>query len=146
MAGEIPFWKGKDAKLIFSFLEDKLIVDHVDFEVTREGEEIADPVCGEDRDRLDFVTTHYDVVFNAMQQKTDQIKAFIKEQKAKDARTLPKGSSVGILIFPNDGTVAAFQCRGYVLGKWKFGYGGRKERNKLAIPGRCQYFDDLPTV
>jgi hypothetical protein len=140
------FWKGKDVKLLISFREAKLIVNHSDMEVTRKGEEIADGVCGEDRDRLDFVTSHFDVSINGWQEKLDAIAAFITEQKAKDARELPKQSSVGILIFPEDGTQAAFQCREYILGEWKMGWGGRKERNKLTMPGRCRYFDALKTV
>lgn len=146
MAGEIPFWKGKDAKLVISFLEDKLIVDHTDWQVTREGDEIEDDICGEDRARLDFVTSHFSVEINAMQQQVDMMKAFIKEQKAKDLRSIPKQSNIAILIFPNSGTQAAFQMREYVLGKWKVGYSARKERNKVAMPGRCRYFDALPTL
>jgi hypothetical protein len=143
---EIPFWKGKDAKLVITFLAEKLIIDHTDWQVTREGDEIEDDICGEDRARLDFVTSHFGVEINAMQQNVDLMKAFIKEQKAKDLRSIPKDSSIGILIFPNNGTQAAFQMRNYVLGKWKAGYSGRKERNKVAMPGRCRYFDELPTL
>jgi hypothetical protein len=143
---EIPFWAGKNAKLLFSFLQATLVVDYVDIELTREGQEVADPVCGEDRDRLQFITTHYDVTINAMQQKTDLINRFMAEQDALDARTLPAPSAVGILIYPNDGSQAAYQCQGYILGKWKLGIGGRTERNKMAIPGRCRYVKSLPTV
>lgn len=146
MAGEIPYWKGKDAKLVFTFVGSKITIEHTDLQITREGDEIEDDICGEDRARLDFVTSHYGVEINAMQQQVDLVKAFIAEQKAKDLRSIPKGSALGILIYPNNGTQAAFQCRGYVLGKWKFGYGGRKERNKVSLPGRCQYFDVLPTL
>jgi len=143
---EIPFWKGKDAKLLFIFEANKLLVDHVDFEVGIEGDDIEDDVCGEDRARLDFVASHYSVVLNAMQTKTDQITAFINSQKTRDQRAVPKISSMGILIYPNNGTQAAFQCRDYILGKWKMKWSGRKARNSLAIPGRCKYFDVLPTL
>lgn len=143
---EIPFWKGKDVNLLVTFIGEKLLIDHVDLEITREGEEIQDDICGEDRSRLDFVTDYFGVVINAKQQKTDLIKAFVAEQKSRDAREIPKGSAIGILIKPNDATLAAFQCREYILGKWKFGYSSRKERNKVSLPGRCRYIDPVPTI
>ena len=146
MAGEIPFWKGKDAKLVVSFLEEKIIVDHTDWKVKRQGEAIADDICGEDRSRLDYVTNFFAVEINAMQQKVDLMKAFIKEQKAKDLRSIPKQSNIAILIFPNNGTQAAFQMREYTLDDWEVGYSSRKERNKVSMPGRCRYFDELPTL
>lgn len=140
------FWKGKDAKLLISFREEKLIINHSDFEVTRKGEAVADGVCGEDRDRLDYVTTHFDVSINAWQEDLKAIVQFVAEQKAKDIREIPKQSSIGILIFPENLTTAAFQCREYTLDDWSMGWSGRKERNKLKMPGRCRYFDVLPTV
>jgi hypothetical protein len=141
-----PLWKGKDSKLLFTFLDAKLPIDNVDWEVAAVGEEIEDDICGEDRSRLDYVLSHHTLVINAMQQKVDLIKAFIKQQKQRDARSLPGNSAVGILIYMNDSTVAAYQCREYILGNWKFGAGGRKERNKASLPGRFRYFDELQTI
>lgn len=143
---EIPFWAGKNAKLLFSFMQETCVLDWVDIEFTREGVEVADPICGEDRDRLQFIITHYDVTINAMQQKVDLLTRFLAEQEALDNHTLPKSSAIGILIYPMDGTQAAFQCQGYILGKWKMNIGGRSERNKIAIPGRCQFIKALPTL
>lgn len=144
--GDIPFWAGKNTKLLFSFMAATLVVDYVDIEIAREGTEVADPICGEDRDRLQFITSHYGVTINAMQQQTDLLNKFIAEQDQLDSRTLQKGSAVGILIFPNNGTQAAYQCQQYQLDKWKMNIGGRSERNKMSIPGRCRYFKKLPVV
>lgn len=140
------FWKGKDAKLLITFREDKLVINHTDFKVTRKGEAVADDICGEDRSRLEFVTTHFDVVISAMQEDLKAMAAFVAEQKSLDAREIIKQSTVGILIFPEDGTVAAFQCREYTLDEWEMSWSGIKTRNKLQMPGRCRYFDVLPTV
>jgi len=144
--GDIPFWAGKNAKLVFTFMDATLVVDYTDIEISREGTEVADPICGEDRDRLQFITSHYGVTINAQQQQTDLIKKFIKEQEQLDARNLLKGSSVIILIFPNNGTFASFQCQQYTLDKWKLNIGGRSERNKMALPGRCRYFREIPAI
>ncbi len=143
---EIPFWKGKDSKILWTFEEKPIRADVVDWEVGIVGEDVEDDICGDDRARLDFVASHYTVVLNAKQQKVDQIKSFIASQKARDARGIPKASSLGFLIFLNDTTKAAFQCREYILGQWKMSGPGRKERNKLSIPGRCRYFDELKTI
>lgn len=144
--GGIPFWSGKDSKLKFFFEDKSLVVDNMEWRVKREGVEAADGVCGEDRDRLQTITNYFSMTVTGKQQKLDAIVAFIEEQTRLDDRVLPKEKAVGILIFPADGTQAAFQCREYTLGLWEFGAKGRTERNDLSVPGRCRYFDSLQTL
>ena len=144
MAGEIPLIKGKDSKFIFLFEESKQLIDAIDWEIGAVGEDIEDDICGEDRTRLDYVASHYTLTINAKMQDAKLLDAFIKSQKARDARSIPKSSSVAILLYLNNGTRASYQCRDYVLGQWKMSVGGRKERNKVSIPGRFRYFDTLP--
>jgi hypothetical protein len=144
--GEIPFWKGKDSKIIFLFEENQLAIDVINWEVERQGVEVQEPVCGEERDRLEFVVTHFRVTIEAKQQELAAMKAFLAHQKNLDARTIPKESVVAFLIYPNNGTRASFSASGYVLDAWKMGAGGRTERNALSIPGRCRYFDEAKTA
>ena len=141
-----PFFKGKDVRIEMLLDEKQLIVLAKSMEVEAVGEEIADDICGEERARLEFVLSHYKVMIEAMQEDLTLMKAFLAHQRLLDARTLPKESGLGFLVYPNDGTRAGFTATDYVLDAWKFSVGGRKDRNSLSIPGRCRYFDEIPTL
>lgn len=146
MAGTnpIPFWSGKDVTLIWFFDEKQVAVDHVDCSFKAEGETANDPIGGEDRDRLQFILTHYSVKLNAQQTKTQLIKALLEHQKMLDARTVPKDSALGFIIRPNDGTRVGYELRSYCVDDWEWNLSpGRTQRNKIAIPGRCQYVDEV---
>src|SRR6478752_7236505 len=110
---ESTFWRGTHSVIIFSFQEKKLVIDITDWEVTREGEEIEDDICGNDRALLGFETSHFSVMLNAKQRKMEAVDAFIEEQKAKDARAIAKQNSVGFIIKPLDGTLQSYQARDY---------------------------------
>jgi hypothetical protein len=137
----LPFWKGKDSTIVF-FLDDKQVkpFDVIDWEIQAQGEKVQDAVCGEDRDRLEFVITHYNISLNLKQQRTEVLDAILEHQNQVDSRALPKPSAVAFILRPNDGTKKSYEARGYCPDDWSAGTEGRVARNKFAMPGRSQYF------
>ena len=141
-----PFWSGKDSRLVVFFGDEQVIFDIISWSVKRVGVKAADPICGEDRDRMQFITNNFDVNIEAKQQKLDALKALMEDQDNDDARALPTEKSVGFLILPNDGTQAGFQAEKFTVDDWELAIASRTDRNALTVPGRCQYFKPLPTL
>jgi len=143
----IPFWKGKDAKVIF-FQDGKQIPVDVDsWSVKPNVTDIADGVCGEERDRLDYEINYYDINLECKQQTTDALEAVLDDGDNQDAHVLPLDKSVAFSLKCNDGTNRAFAAGGDVtIGAWDFSAGGRTERNKFTLPLRSQYFKKIKTT
>jgi hypothetical protein len=146
-----PNIKGKNAKLTFQLSQDNgksknLVIRCTSWELKPNVTEIADGICGEDRDDIDVEINFYEVQFECLVRNTELLSAFLNHQRGRDLKVAMAESAVGILIQPNDGTQAAFQVRKYVLGAWSFGAGGRVERIKVPVPGRALYVDPLPSL
>lgn len=142
----IPFWSGKDSKLKFFFEDKTLVLDVMSWSIKPNVVEAADGICGEDRDRLQTIINFYEVSVEGKQEKLATLKEFLKDQQRLDDRVLAAEKAVGVLIFPLDGTQAAYQCREYTLGAWELSAKSRTDRNALVVPGRCRYFDELKTL
>jgi len=143
----IPFWKGKNAKVLF-FQDGKQITLDVDsWTVKPNVTESNDGVCGEDRDRLQTDVNFFEINLETKQQKLDALDGLLDNIDNNDANVLPLDKSVAFSIKPNDGTSAAYAAGGEVtIGAWDFGTSGRTERNKLTIPLRAQYFKKIGTL
>jgi hypothetical protein len=143
MATPIPFWTGKDVKLILLLEDKKLELPNMSVEVTQLGEDVQDDMNGEDRSRFDTIVDGYAIAIQGKQERCDQVKAFLQAQANRDNRQLPKESSVGFLIYHRDTTRSAFDAREITLGLWAFSWGGRKERNATNVPFKARYFDSV---
>jgi len=141
------FWKGKNSTLIF-MLRGKRVQEFnvVSWQVKREGTEIADPICGQNRDELDFETNYFSITVKVKSRTLKLIRALLAEQANRDAMTTLKDSAMGFVIKPNDGTKGNFQAVGYVMGGWDINVGGRVERNETSLPGRARDFLELPAA
>lgn len=146
MPAPLPYWSGKDSKLKFFFEDKTLLIDVMSWSVKPNVVEAADGVCGELRDRLQTIINFYEVQIEGKQEKMAAIGEFLKEQQRLDDRVIAAEKAVGILIFPLDGTQAAYQCREYTLGAWELSAKARTDRNMLNVPGRCRWFDELKTL
>jgi len=141
----LPFWKGKNSKLIFVLDNAKVVLDVMSWDITRNATEINEGVCGEDRDRLDDETNYFDWSLTVKMQKLDALEAMLEDQENQDQKLIPLVKGVGVLIKPNDGTQKALQAGGEIsIGAWALRVGGRTERNEMTIPLRSQYVKELP--
>lgn len=139
MAGSIPFWTGGKSTVTILFRNKKLLYDVKSWRIKREGTEAADGVCGEDRDRPQFVIGLFSLQLEGFQQKLDALEQMLLEQADIDASTLPKESAVVIKITPNDGSKKVVQCSEYTVDGWEIGASGRTDRNNMTLPGRFRY-------
>lgn len=149
MANRLPFWSGKDLKLLF-LLEvlngppEKLELTSMSLEVTVLGEDVQEDVNGEERARFDTIIDGYGINIQGKQEKCDLLKRFLEVQANRDTRRIPEENVLGIVIYPRDGSRVSFEAREITLGLWAFNVGGRKERNAMTVPLRAAYFDPMP--
>lgn len=142
-----PFWKGKNAKVLFFQDGAQVTLDVLSWSVKPNVTESADGVCGEDRDRLQTDVNFFDINLECMQQDTVGLRTLLKNVDNDDSNVLPLDKSVAFSIKPNDGTSHAFAVGGEVtVGGWEWASPGRVERAKLTIPLRAQYFKPLSTL
>lgn len=143
----IPFWKGKNSKVLFFQDGKQIILDVLSWTCKPNVTDSADGVCGEERDRLQTDANFFEINLECMQQKFEGLDALLDNIENDDAKVLPLDKAVAFSIKPNDGTSAAYEATGEVtVGAWDFGASGRTERNKLTIPLRAQYFKKLGTL
>ena len=145
MATPVPFWAGKDLKLIFTFNNAKLTVLWVSVDVKQVGVDVQDDIGGEDRSRFDTILDGYQITVAGKMEKVKEIERWLEIQAGRDAREMPKESAVGFLVYHRDATRACFQAREVTLGLWGFSVGGRRERNATDIPLKARYFDKVAT-
>lgn len=148
---EKAFIKGKNAKLTFQLAQaggitKSLIIQATSFSIKPNVTEINDGILGNDRDDLDTEINFFEVMLETLVRDTQLFEAFLEHQREKDLKVAMAASAVGLLVQPHDGTQKGFVARGYVLGAWEFGMGGRTERTKVPVPGRCTHIDPLPIL
>lgn len=141
------FWSGKDSRLVF-FQDDEQVADFdvMSWSVKPEGTKANDGVCGEDRDRLQYIINNYAIQIEAKQQTIKLLEAFLEDQANKDARAIDLSKALGFLVYPLNGTQAAFQADEIVLDDWTWAVRGRAERNDISMPLRARYFKALATL
>lgn len=146
MAGNTPFWSGKDAKMVFLMDNKKINIYPKTWDVTEDATIIADDVGGEDRSRLQKIVNFYSWNVEAFQPDLELLAAMLNYDAKLDTRTTPFECGAGIIIYPNNGTKAGFEGRELSIDAWKFtGNPGRTERGMITVPFRTRYFEPVPT-
>jgi hypothetical protein len=142
----VDFWSGKDSRVVLMQDDEQVVLDVLNWSCKPNGVKAADGVCGEDRDRLQFIVNFYELTLSCKQTKTQAIAAFLDAQANLDTGVADLQRGVYMLINPLDGTQGAFQATQVTLDDWDFRAGGRSERNDLNTPLRARYFTPLPTL
>lgn len=139
-----PHAAGKDATLVF-FIDGAPAseFDVKSWEVQRNATEIADGVCGEDRDRLDSITNYYSMDIDCFSRTAKLLDALLGEQANDDANAAPTSKTVSFVLKPRDGSKKGYNAREVALGNWRFGAGGRADRIMTKVPLRARYFDSV---
>jgi hypothetical protein len=139
-----PHANGKDATLIF-FIDGTPAseFDVKSWEVQRNATDIADGVCGEDRDRLDSITNFYSIDIDCFSRTAKLLDAFLAEQDNDDANAAPTNKTVSLILKPRDGSKKGYNASEVSLGGWRFGAGGRSDRVMTKVPLRARYFKSV---
>lgn len=146
MGAPAPHFSGKNTKILLFIRGTKVgSFDVMSWEVGPVGTQVADGVCGEDRDRLDFIIGHYSLSLTGQEATTKTLNALLAMQREIDLNVTIEESAIVLQFKPNDGTQAAYQARQAVFDDWRLRVGGRAERGQKTIPIRARYFEPLPT-
>jgi hypothetical protein len=141
-----PNWSGKNAKVVFNLNDVQVPLNVKSWDVQRVGEWAEDDYCGERRTRSHFIIKYYTVSIEASEAELDLLEALLAEQANIDENAIPQEGWIGIQIRPNNGTSKALLGRGMSVGDWKFGAGGRTERNAVTLPLRFDDITGLPAM
>ena len=144
MAG--PHWSGRQAVFSFYLDNDKVVLNTKSWSCKPNVTEIADGVCGEERDRLDTVTNYYELQVEAFLADLKPVIAMLKDTANRDQNVLPLKKQATLTIKPNDGSKFAFVASEMTLGAWELAVAGRNDRAMIKIPLRARYFDQAPTL
>ena len=145
MAGKnIPFLRGKNSTITFFLGGVKQVIDSKTYSITRNVTKHDDPVNGEDRNRVDSSTNHFDVAIDVYGTDAKLLEAFINEQQVQDDGALPLDVASGISIKPRDGSKFAVACTEGCVDDWNFTMGGRTEAAMYKIPLRYRYVKKVP--
>jgi hypothetical protein len=144
---DAPFWSGRNAKFVWIIDSKKVDVFPKTWSVKQNATVYADDVGGEDRDRPGKIINHYDWTMSLFQKDLSVLKALLGYDAKIDTLTIPFEVGAGILIYPMNGTKAAFEGREITIDDWNFqGNPGRTERGMLDVPFRSRYFEEAPTI
>lgn len=144
MAG--PHWGGRNA--VFSFYQDnaKVVLNTKSWSCKPNVTEVADGVCGEDRDRLDSQVNYYELQVEAFLSDLKPVIAMLADTANRDQNVLPLRKQATLSIKPNDGSKVAFAASEVTIGAWELSVAGRTDRAMIKIPLRARYFDQTPTL
>lgn len=141
-----PNWSGKNATVVFNLNDVQVPLNVKSWEIQRVGEWAEDDYCGEKRTRSHFILKYYTVSLEASEAELDLLEALLAEQENIDQNAIPYAGWIGFLIKPNNGTSKSLLGREMSVGDWKFGAGGRTERNAVTLPLRFADITGLPSL
>ena len=146
MAASIPFVRGQNVTLRLYQDGKPITIVGKNWSVDSNAAEIADPVNGELRDRLDLVMNYYSGSVDVYQSDESTLQAMMDAQDADDAQGLPLSQTGAVQKNHRDGTRAAYLMQGLKLGPWSESASGRTDAVMLTIKFRFQYYKTIPSI
>lgn len=146
MAFNTPFFRGKDVALKLYQDGKTIVIQAKNFNVEENAVEAADPVCGEDRDRLDKVTNFFSGSVDIYQSDVSVLNKIIDAQKPDDAAALPLNQSGAVYVKMRDGTRAVFLMKQMKLGPFGFNIAGRTDDAMVNLKFRFRYWEPASTT
>jgi len=141
MAGK--FMNGKGAFLTLFVGDTKTApLSAESWNVKRVAEEIADGVNGEDRERLDSETKHYELSVKCFNETVEKLKTLLGYDASLDNSNQPE-VSFGLKLRDKAGKSDLFGMTECSIGSWEWASGGQTARSMLTIPIRARYFKAL---
>lgn len=141
-----PFFRGKDCVLKLYQDGTPIYLTAKNWDCDENAVEAADPVNGEDRDRLDKVTNYYSATVDLYQSDLNVIRKIMEAQGPDDNSTLPLKQTGAIAIKMRDGTRAVFILKEMKIGPWKMNFSGRAENVMLNVKLRFRYFEEAQAI
>lgn len=132
----IPFTRGKNVTMKLFNDNNPVIVFGKNWTIEQNATEVADDVNGEIRVRLDLITNFFSGTVDIYESDESVMSEIIKQQANDDAYAAPLSQSASIRIRHNDGSKAAYRCKGMVWGPWTSATPGRTEAKMLTLKFR----------
>ena len=136
----IPFLAGKNFKAKLFIDGSGAPIDVKSIDVKANVTEIAEGICGEDRDRLQAITNYYEINLTLKIVTTEIIKKLAANSDNDDANVQPLAKDLALIAQPNNGLTEGFSFSEITLGAWALSIGDRKELANVTIPMRARYF------
>lgn len=135
--------KGRGCRLTLFIAGQK--ADPLDVEkwnAKRVAAQVADRVCGEDRDRLDSLTQHYALSLSCFNQTAAKLVKMVEYDESSDNNALQDVVTGMKLTDRNNGAVlfALTEC---VIDDWSWTNGGQNENVMVEIPIRGRYLKKI---
>lgn len=135
--------KGRGAKLTLFF--DGVKQEPLDVEswsVKPVKVQVADAVCGEDRDRLDSLTRHYAMSLKCFNQSASKLVSLAEYDQASDANAL-QDVDVGMRLTDRRNGRTLWSLTECVIDDWNWANGGQNENQMVDIPLRGTIFKKI---
>lgn len=111
-------------------------------EVEENAEEVADPVCGEDRDRLQIITNFFTITIEAYAPDLAVLEAALEDIANNDAKAAPFNKVFGLRFqFLDGATKKAFVAREVARSPLRVSASGRRDRVMQTLRLRARYFE-----
>lgn len=131
---------GKNFKAKFFIDGSGIPIDVKSIDVKANVTEIAEGVCGEDRDRLQTITNYYEINLTFKLVSTEVIKRLVQDSDNDDLNVMPLQKDFALIAQPNNGLTEGFSFREMAIGSWGLNIGDRKELANFTLPIRARYF------
>jgi len=141
-----PFIRGTGAVLRLYFDGDPLQLKVTRWSVKRSSVTHNDGVCGEDRDRLDSTTNHYDISCRVKIEDVKELLKLMDDQKPKDAHTAPPVKAASLALKDRSGAKSAFVAEAIEIDGWALDSAGRSDALEIDIPMRARYWGTAPSL
>lgn len=138
-----PFMKGKTAFVRFLLDGEKVEVTVKSWEIECVGEEIADGVNGEDRDRIDYEINYFRISLELFKENPTLLKKLMANQANDDAGALPLAKGAGFVLKSQDGSKLGLKAEEMTIDNWKLASSGRTDRLMTTLPLRARYVSEV---
>jgi len=137
---DLPFLRGQQVVLRFFSGSSEVVLNAKNFKVTPNVTKIADPVCGEDRDRLDTVVNSFDFTADCYTRDLAILDAWLAKVVVDDAGVAPSAIGAGVRCAPRDGTRKAYVASDVAWDSVDTNVAGRTDRVMQSVTFRSRYY------
>ena len=141
--GAPKFMKGRGARLT-TFIDGAKLepLDVESWNLKPVKIQVADAVCGENRDRLDSLTRHYAGALKCFNANVTKLKALKKYDQASDDNA-PQEVAIAFKLTDRSNGRSLWMLSDITIDDWNWTVGGRDENQMVDIPFRGTDFDDV---
>lgn len=143
---DLPFIKGLNCKFRFFLDSQEVILNAKTVDIKVNVTEIADPVNGEDRDRLDRVTNYFEIDADCYNRNMDILNQYIKNVANDDSQVPPLDAAGSVRMNLYDGSRAGYLFSEFVWDSFNLSIPERAPRVMQKLRFRCRYLKQVKTI